>query len=720
MQRLFLYQWFSDEALKAICWTIIHSLWQGLLAALVAGVIIVGTRKSTARLRYNLLGTVLVLFVITTGITLLRLMREGVAMKGITDTDNVMTSDYSIVIERNEMAPVPAGGTLDFLVTYFNANADLIVLIWLVFFLFHCIRLVTGLATISRLKHYKTHEAGEKWGIKLNSLCESIGIRQSINLLQSEIVKVPVAIGFFKPVILVPLGLLSNLPADQVETILMHELAHIRRRDYLMNILQRFTESVFFFNPALLWISSLVRQEREACCDDIVMANTNHQGSYLEALVSFQEFSLAGSQYAMGITSKKHYLLNRVKRMLTRENKKLDVMEKMFLIMGVVIVSAFSFIPKKEAKAQQPVRQATKRAEEKTESAIATTKLPAATNLPVALVTTPINKKTVKPVSKPVVVKDSVPSPAKATPAREDLTLQSISSTVNNDGKTKTATTTVVDQHGKKYTINKLNDKVTGLSIDGNSIPESEFDKYSTLIVNIDRAVEKSRQERIKQTEIRKAEILKRRDEIRKRAEDTRIRMAEQRKERFNEDRKAREKENEKRRVESEKHRKKIQEERMDRLRSTRTIDGKGRTFLNGREVIKNPKDADIKNKADNKKQVVNEVQYKMELNKDITVNQVKVKSGINLQVTKKLLAQSIIKTDNKVLQQENKTTNEIQIKQGIEVNSKIEMKESAKPATPANKVEPSKGYKPVIKDGKKPSPADTRKIKYAPSLTIT
>ncbi|MEI9809870.1 MAG: M56 family metallopeptidase [Bacteroidota bacterium] len=343
-------------------------------------------------------------------------------------------------------------------------------LVWVIFFLANCIKISAGLAGIHRLRTYRTYSADE-WQTKLNYLSKNIGIYQSVRLLQSGWVKVPVAVGFFKPVILVPLGLLSNLPADQVETILLHELAHIRRRDYLVNILQRFTEAVFFFNPAILWISSLIRQEREACCDDIVVANTTHKGSYLEALVSFQEYS-SGSQYAMGISSKKHYLLNRVKRMLTRENKKLDLMEKILLIIGVIVFSAFTFIPKKEAAAQQPVRSSTKRAEPKAE-VILPAALPASTR-PAATYKAAAHKETVKAVL-PVVTRDTVPPVKEKEQSNfvyEDLDLQSISTSTNSDGKTKTSVTTVVDQAGKAYTVTRLNDKITTLVINGNTIPE--------------------------------------------------------------------------------------------------------------------------------------------------------------------------------------------------------------------------------------------------------
>ena len=151
---------------------------------------------------------------------------------------------------------------LERFVNFFNSNAEFVVLTWAVIFLFHCIKLMTGLAGVQRIRNYRTSPSPGQWKAKTAELCNVLGLKETIKVLQSGIVKVPVAVGHFKPVILVPLGLLSNLPAEQVETILLHELAHIKRRDYIVNILQRMAEAVFFFNPALLWVSSLLRQER--------------------------------------------------------------------------------------------------------------------------------------------------------------------------------------------------------------------------------------------------------------------------------------------------------------------------------------------------------------------------------------------------------------------------------------------------------------------------
>ena len=521
MRLLFLQQWFSEDVLKAIGWTLIHSLWEGLLAAVLAGIIIICTKKSDARLRYNLLGAVLVLFMITTTVTFFQQLKESTVAERSFANLNVSVTETTIVSDNYETTSALAGTTINKFVRYFNTNADLFVLIWAIFFLFHCIKLVTGLAGVQRMCNYKAYASPDTWQTKLDQLRKLLGIKLSVDLLQSELVKVPVAIGFFKPVILVPFGLLSHLPPAQVETILLHELAHVRRKDYLVNILQRFTEVVFFFNPALLWISSLMRQEREACCDDIVVANTTNKGNYIEALVSFHEFSFPASGYAMAISSKRHYLLNRVKRMITRENKKLGIMEKLSLIIGLIAFTAFTFIPKKEMADKNNIA-VTVPVKEQTASKPT---IPVALSASVHTSKPAVKKKYDKPGLKvPMVAHgiDTVPAVEKRNDKTnyDDLKFPSVSSSINDDGKTKTENTTVTDQDGKKYTYTKLNNKITSLSIDGRVIPENEIDNYSSLFDKIETAMQENKAKRLKDIERRK-------DEMAQRTKDLKAKMVE-------------------------------------------------------------------------------------------------------------------------------------------------------------------------------------------------
>jgi len=484
MSLLFLQQWFSEQVLKAIGWTLIHSLWQGLLAALITGIIIISTRRSKASLRYNLFGAVMGLFIIASVTTFLWQLNNATVTKSTVAGRSLVSTTDVIGITISQTSTENKTATIDKFIGYFDRNADLFVLIWAIFFFVHCIKLGTGLAGVHRMRSYKIFEAPAGWSSRLKQLCRIVGVKETIQLLESGLVKVPVAIGMFKPVILVPIGLISHLPPEQVETILLHELAHIRRKDYLVNILQRFAEAIFFFNPALLWISSLIRQEREACCDDIVIANTTHKGNYLEALVAFQEYSLPEPGYAMAIGSKRNFLLNRVKRMITHENQKLNGMEKVFLAMGLIAVTAFTFIPKDPPvkKAMVPASQSTVNTEQKV-----------TTDGAIVAATTAVAKKEYKKTDNKmrvgVIPTDTVPSKKEKT-VNEELHFPSISSTINDDGTTKTESILATDQDGKKYSFTKLNGKITSLTVDGKNIPESDYGRYSSLVEQIERSVE--------------------------------------------------------------------------------------------------------------------------------------------------------------------------------------------------------------------------------------
>ncbi len=332
----------SSFLIKTLAWTFIHSLWQGLLAALLAAIIIASTRRSTARLRYNLLGIVLVSFMAVTIITFSKEYRQA------SETVSTTFAGTSFIpVEFNTLEKTSPVTTVDFIAdlsAWFNNYANLFMLAWVVFFSLHCLKLITGLSAVNRLRNYKIHPVPVEWLQKLDELRQKLSVQQPVIFLQSELAKVPMVMGILKPVILLPVGLITHIPPEQVETILLHELAHIRRRDYLVNLFQHVVEAFFFFNPAILWISSLVRQEREACCDDIAVAYSRQKKDYLDALVAFQEYTDHASPYSVAIRTRKGYLLNRVKRIVTKENKRLNVMEKAGLLAGMIIFSAFTFI----------------------------------------------------------------------------------------------------------------------------------------------------------------------------------------------------------------------------------------------------------------------------------------------------------------------------------------------------------------------------------------
>ena len=112
----------------------------------------------------------------------------------------------------------------------------------------------------------------DKWRQSLRRLCGQLRIRRPVRLLESALVDVPMVIGWLRPVILLPASALSGLTPQQLEAIIAHELAHIRRHDYLINLLQSLIETLLFYHPAVWWVSRQIRREREHCCDDLAVA----------------------------------------------------------------------------------------------------------------------------------------------------------------------------------------------------------------------------------------------------------------------------------------------------------------------------------------------------------------------------------------------------------------------------------------------------------------
>lgn len=333
-----------EHWLHAFGVTLFHSLWLGLVLSLLVAIVVFFTRKSTAALRYNLLTSCLFLFVAV--IAFLFYNELGALPKNIM----VSVTQNHIIQEQQQVHGSPilnvqtdvSVGLNKILMTWDQYTAQ-IVLVWFLIICARSIQLLVGLNGIYHLRNNQVYASGIKWDEKLIELCNKLGIRQSVEILQSGIAKVPMAVGHFKPFILIPLGLINSLSVSEVEAIICHELAHIKRRDYLVNLIQSFVEIIFFFNPAVLWLSKLIRTERENCCDDLAVASVHDKRNYVKALISCQEFQLSAPELAMAISGRKNHLLQRVSRMLFNTKSTLNKMEKTiltFALVSVVICSA--------------------------------------------------------------------------------------------------------------------------------------------------------------------------------------------------------------------------------------------------------------------------------------------------------------------------------------------------------------------------------------------
>jgi len=327
-----------ENWLHAIGATLFHSLWLGVILALLAGLVMFTTRKASAAMRYNLLTICLSLFVVAIAFTFYKELQKPVIASQLFSANqkviNLSPADgQAMASVQNKMS---AG--MNQALSLWNTYAVQIVLIWFLIICGKSIQLIVGLNNVYHLRNHAIYAAGKKWDVKLAEVSEKLGLSQEIKLMQSGIAQMPMVVGHFKPLVLIPLGLLNGLSTTEVEAILAHELAHIKRKDYLVNLLQSFIEIVFFFNPAVLWVSQLIKTEREHCCDDLAIACVNDRKNYVQALVVFQEFKQRAPAYAMAVTGRKGSLLHRASRMLFNTNSTLNKMEKTILTIALVSV----------------------------------------------------------------------------------------------------------------------------------------------------------------------------------------------------------------------------------------------------------------------------------------------------------------------------------------------------------------------------------------------
>jgi bla regulator protein BlaR1 len=301
MEASFLTQILADETIKVICRTLIHSLWIGVIVAGVAGFVMSRTGKLASSVRYQLLCGCLLLFVLATGFAFyIESSSNHGNMSAVTSGNLVSATGDPLSVGTNihESAETNIGRAINATI---DQHAGLLFAAWFVFFILKSFLLLKGLVYVYRVRSLRILDVDAQLQARLHALSERLGISKNVRLLQSGLVKVPVTIGHFKPVILIPIGMILQLPYEQVETILLHELAHIRRKDYLVNLLQSVLETVFFFNPGLLWLSALIREEREICCDDMVLAHTSGKVNYLEALLAFHTYDQQRPDPALGI-----------------------------------------------------------------------------------------------------------------------------------------------------------------------------------------------------------------------------------------------------------------------------------------------------------------------------------------------------------------------------------------------------------------------------------
>ena len=301
---------------EALGWTLVHSLWQASLVALAFYLIRQFVRRPT-HVYLMAVGALLCL----TGwslFTWVEVYKPDHLPTSPIATD-LSLADAPSTLSVTSQNPIwtqspSAASWLATLTTWIDPYTRFIAIGWAMGMTILLARLGGGLWYLSRLKRLHTTPL-PAWETTLATLASQLRLRRPVTILASYAAQTPMVIGHFKPVILFPVALATNLPPEQIEAIVAHELAHIYRQDYWINILQSIVETIFFYHPAVRWISSVVREEREKCCDDLAVSLCGDTVVYATALSQAEALQHTDS-LALAFAQSRSGLLARIERLV--------------------------------------------------------------------------------------------------------------------------------------------------------------------------------------------------------------------------------------------------------------------------------------------------------------------------------------------------------------------------------------------------------------------
>jgi beta-lactamase regulating signal transducer with metallopeptidase domain len=314
------------STVEALGWTLVHFLWQGALVALALALVRVAFKRRTANLRYLASCAAMLLMLalpVITFVTLSSIIRETQTVvidppaspEQAAKTTSLKSKfdDDSLIIGGLNQSPKPTSIRRQ-LRELFSGVAPWLTWLWLAGVILLSLRMLGGWVYARRLRSYRTGPLPDEWRLRFAELCHEIRILRPVRLLESAMVQVPTVIGWLRPVVLIPAGALVGLAPRQLEAVIAHELAHIRRYDYLVNLLQTAVEILLFYHPAVWWVSREIRQEREHCCDDVAVEVCGDALVYARALTEIEALRGAGLRLAMAADGGS--LLSRIQRIV--------------------------------------------------------------------------------------------------------------------------------------------------------------------------------------------------------------------------------------------------------------------------------------------------------------------------------------------------------------------------------------------------------------------
>ncbi len=284
-----------EETIRALAWALLHFLWQGVLIAIGLELALLFARKSRVELRYAM----------RCGALLLMGAAPGVTFWALRTAERPATDDILHLLASD---PLAASVVLDgdpWLTAIVGLWSAGVIVLWT--------RLLRNYLRVRRLQRSGVGtDLPAEWQARFDALASGMGVKAVARVIESAVLSVPTVIGWLRPVVLIPARVLTGLTTEQVEALIAHELMHVRRHDFAVNLVQSALEALLFYHPAVWWVSKGIRTEREYCCDDAALSATTDRVSYARALTTLE--SWRGAQLETGMSTLGGSFMQRIQR----------------------------------------------------------------------------------------------------------------------------------------------------------------------------------------------------------------------------------------------------------------------------------------------------------------------------------------------------------------------------------------------------------------------
>ncbi len=307
MKALFQNGLFQNLWSQTLAWTLLNFLWEGAVIGLAAWVGLRLLRRRSANARYLWACLCLGLMLVSSMATfaLLRSSSQAVPAHVITTLDPQSLRTLMDDAPWSSRVPRAFAPFLPWALAFWGLGVALLTL-----------RLAGAWLWLQRLRYSSIEPVGAELQMQLNTLIRRLHVDRAVGLFKSALVEAPLVIGWLRPAILVPAAAITGLTPEALDAVLAHELAHIRRHDYLVNLLQSTVEILFFYHPAVWWLSAELRAERENACDDVAVMSCGDALFYARALARLEELRGSAPSPKLAIASNGGSLMNRIHRLL--------------------------------------------------------------------------------------------------------------------------------------------------------------------------------------------------------------------------------------------------------------------------------------------------------------------------------------------------------------------------------------------------------------------